>query len=177
MREEKALVEYGYCHCGCGKLTNLSRQNHIKYGWIKGKPMSFVFGHANRKGRPVLQDGYKIERNTNSPRSCKNGYAKSHILIAEKIIGKELPKKSVIHHPFGEKQNNKILVICENQGYHLLLHLREKAYTACGNASWRRCWVCKKYDTPANLYIRGSHSHHTSCHSNYYKKKREGANV
>uniref|UniRef100_A0A6H1ZFS4 Putative HNH endonuclease n=1 Tax=viral metagenome TaxID=1070528 RepID=A0A6H1ZFS4_9ZZZZ len=171
--KRKNDIPYGYCHCGCGGTTPVSIQNHSKYGWVKGEPKRFIFGHANKKNRIVLKDGYIIERNPTHPRSEKNGYVKTHIISAERAMGKPLPANAVIHHPFGKKLNNTKLVICEDQKYHLLLHLREKAYMASGHASWRKCWVCKKYDSPSNLYIKGSHTHHRECHSEYYKIRRK----
>lgn len=51
-----------------------------------------------------------------------------HRLIAEKALGKPLPKAAVVHHIDGNKQNNvnTNLVICSNQSYHTLLHKREQ---------------------------------------------------
>lgn len=37
-----------YCECGCGKKTTISKQNHRKHGWVKGKPLRFLRGHYGR---------------------------------------------------------------------------------------------------------------------------------
>jgi len=169
-------IPYGYCQCGCGQKTSISKQNHVKHGWVMGEPLRFIMNHDKRKNRPVYHEGYEIERRPDHPRSRSNGYVLKHITIAENILKKQLPLKAVIHHPFGRKNKNTIFVICENPTYHQLLHQRERAYRACGHASWRKCWVCKKYDNPANLYISGSHAHHRECHSAYcsdYRQKRK----
>lgn len=38
-------IPYGYCHCGCGNLTNLSTLTYKKKGLVKGKPRRFLHGH------------------------------------------------------------------------------------------------------------------------------------
>jgi hypothetical protein len=51
-----------------------------------------------------------------------------HIHIAEKALGKPLPKGAIVHH-VNEKpadNRNKNLVVCPNQEYHKLLHKRMK---------------------------------------------------
>jgi hypothetical protein len=45
-------VEFGYCHCGCGKKTNLARITSPYWGWTKGMPMRFLAGHG-RAVKPV----------------------------------------------------------------------------------------------------------------------------
>lgn len=42
-------IPYGYCHCGCGKKTNIIKANNKKGGQIKGEPNKYVFGHNNNK--------------------------------------------------------------------------------------------------------------------------------
>ena len=66
----------------------------------------------------------------------------------EKIIGHSLKTTEQVHH-----HTENELVVCENQAYHMLLHRRAKALEACSHADWRRCRVCKKYDSPENLWI------------------------
>lgn len=39
-------IPYGYCHCGCGQKTSLSRQNRSERGQVRGEPVRFVRGHA-----------------------------------------------------------------------------------------------------------------------------------
>ena len=38
-------VPYGYCHCGCGRLTSIATQSDTKRGYVKGEPKRFVTGH------------------------------------------------------------------------------------------------------------------------------------
>lgn len=58
------------------------------------------------------------------------------------------------------------LVICPSAKYHTLIHQRARAYDACGNANWRKCQHCQKYDNQSNLIFDGhSHFAHRSCRS------------
>ena len=76
-----------------------------------------------------------------------------HVIIAERILGKALPKGVQVHHVDSNGLNNahSNLVICPDQSYHSLLHARTEAITACGNPNWRKCCHCKSWDDPANL--------------------------
>ena len=97
-----------------------------------------------------------------------------HVRVAEKALGRELPSKSVVHHVDENPLNNdpSNLVICQNQGYHMLLHQRLNALKACGNVNWRPCWVCKTYDDPINLRKRGTSHLHPKCEARYYYELR-----
>src|SRR6266850_4124096 len=97
-----------------------------------------------------------------------------HILIAEKAFGGLLPKGTQVHHVDGNGENNRNdnLVICPNQKYHFLLHIRTRALEACGNPNWRKCAYCHKWDEPQNLYIWGDGHicHHRKCNTNAVRK-------
>jgi hypothetical protein len=74
----------------------------------------------------IRKDGYRIVKATGHPRANRE-YVLEHWLIAEKALGKPLPSKAVVHHVnnIGHENGNDNLVICENQGYHALLHMRQ----------------------------------------------------
>ena len=76
-----------------------------------------------------------------------------HALIVERILGRALPKGVEIHHVDGNGRNNEKsnLVVCPNHSYHSLLHMRSEALGACGDANWRKCRFCKKWDAPEKL--------------------------
>ena len=95
-----------------------------------------------------------------------------HVVIAEEALGKPLPKGAAVHH-FTPVQ----LVVCQSNGYHHLLHRRERAFRACGNPTWRRCWVCDRYDAPDKLFISKNeyNVYHRSCYNEYEREKRRAA--
>jgi hypothetical protein len=98
-----------------------------------------------------------------------------HVWIAEKALGKELPKGAVVHHMDKNRSNNdpSNLVVCPDGGYHSILHKRMRAYEACGNANYLKCYCCGKYDDPKNIATSGSH-HECKKISNreYHSKKK-----
>jgi hypothetical protein len=92
-------------------------------------------------------------------------------LVAEEVLGKPLSDKVEVHH-YGKKSEDHKIVICENKSYHQLLHQRTRAYKACGHADWRKCWICKRYDNPNNLFIRKRcGSYHIECNRIYQNIK------
>lgn len=76
-----------------------------------------------------------------------------HIKIAERALGKPLPKGAIVHHVDGDRQNNEPtkLVVCPDQAYHLLLHARQRAMDACGNPGYRKCMNCGAWDDPKHM--------------------------
>jgi len=55
-------IPYGYCHCGCGRKTPISRRTGPAPGRIKGQPLLYLMGHHLRKQTPtysVEDRGYK----------------------------------------------------------------------------------------------------------------------
>lgn len=182
------MIEEGYCECGCGQKTNLRTQSNKNKGFFKGEPHRFIQYHHNRgKNNPQYNGGktknplgYIFVRDFSHHKSNSMGYIGEHILVAEKILGKYLPDKAVVHHVDGNPSNNNPnnLVICENSAYHLFLHRKIRAKKECGNANWRKCKYCKQYDDPENLYIDKTTAHHRSCQNEFqrkkYKAKKEG---
>lgn len=97
-----------------------------------------------------------------------------HILVAERVLGKQMPPKAVVHHVNEIKTDNRPanLVICQDHAYHKLLHQRTDAKKACGNANWRKCGYCKQYDDPSNLYIpKKGMPRHVKCAREYRQKR------
>lgn len=50
MSSAESTVPYGYCHCGCGQRTNLSKGYH--HGIKRGEPNRFLRGHGQRPTGP-----------------------------------------------------------------------------------------------------------------------------
>jgi hypothetical protein len=68
-----------------------------------------------------------------------------HVLVAERVLGKPLPPRAVVHHVDGNGRHNvaRNLVICEDQAYHLLLHRRTRVKRLGGNPNTDKvCCAC-----------------------------------
>lgn len=46
---EDCKIPHGFCHCGCGKTTNIIPVTNTKRGWYKGFPQKFIVGHGCSK--------------------------------------------------------------------------------------------------------------------------------
>jgi len=184
------MVEKGLCACGCGGKTGLVKQTINSKGIKKGDHNKYICGHSQKGkfqkenpswkgGRYINHSGYVMVSIPGHKRSQQNGYVREHIYIAEKVLGKELPEKAQVHH-FGSPSDNSQLVICEDQKYHFLLHIRAKALKECGDANKRKCKFCKKYDFIENLYcVQSNHGHgwnvyHDNCLKIYENKRYHG---
>lgn len=127
--------------------------------------------------------GYYYKKVTDHPHAMVNRgikYVKRSHLVVEKILGKYLPKGVAIHHVDGDRSNDspKNLIVCENDSFHKTLERRTRAFQACGHADWEKCYFCKEYDDPKNLYIYRPHSAiHWYClakkNKDYQKRKRK----
>lgn len=123
-------------------------------------------------GRYLGQDGYWRLFAPDHPRASGN-YVLEHIVVAEKAFGGPLPAEAQVHH-CGEKSDNSKLVICEDQAYHRLLHVRMRALAECGDANKRKCTYCKQYDDVENLRVPKTtrlSSHHPECQRAYSRKR------
>jgi hypothetical protein len=73
-----------------------------------------------------------------------------HRVLAEQALGRPLPRDAVVHHVDGNKLNNEPsnLVLCPDEAYHRLLHIRQAVIDAGGNPNEERlCCVCKTCKT------------------------------
>ena len=110
------------------------------------------------------------------PRANIAGFRYAHIVIAERALGKPLPAGAEVHHVDENRRNsvNTNLVICQDRAYHQLLHVRTRAFRACGNADWLSCNFCHEYDDPKALM--GSKPHrvrfHKQCRLEYQRRRR-----
>lgn len=143
---------------GCQSVANRNDmcQKHYRRMRVHGDPMK-----TNRRSN---SDG-KGYRN--------KGQKGLHVILAERAIGKSLPKGAVVHHVNGDKSDNtpSNLVICPSSSYHALLHIRTRALAETGNANARKCKICKKYDLTENLTIlRNGVVYHPICNRAHVAK-------
>ncbi len=167
-------IPYGYCQCGCGQKTKISPKNHTDRKWVKGQPRKYLAGHHTRV-KPTYSKGGIIKNNGYIQVRIPHGYYPYHRFLVERIWGKELPAKAVVHHhnEKGTDNSHGNLVVCEDNAYHMLLHQRQRAYNACGHADWRKCRFCKQYDSLNNLYIKGAIANHRHCMAKYARERRK----
>lgn len=120
---------------------------------------------ANGTGR-IRQDGYHDIRVGGGVRIM------THIIVAQKALGRALRGTEEIHHvnEIRSDNRNENLVICPGRQYHKLLHTRTKALAACGNANWKACIHCKTYDAPENMSYNRTAYRHKSCHAEYKRQ-------
>jgi hypothetical protein len=66
-----------------------------------------------------------------------------HRVRAELALGKPLPPKAIVHHADGSRADDAPLVICQDDAYHKLLHIRMRVKAAGGNPNTDRiCSQC-----------------------------------
>lgn len=83
-----------------------------------------------------------------------------HVAVAEKALGKKLPRGAVVHHVDENRSNNspQNLVICESPRYHSLIHTRMLVAKAGGNpVTEKKCTRCKSIKPRAEFYSSSLH--------------------
>lgn len=151
--------------CSVGACTKHSHARglcnlHYKRWQVHGDPLTRLIREAG-EGTPHI-DGYWVVTVNGAPKL-------RHIHIAEQALGRPLPKGAQVHH-FDENRGNDRndnLVICPSYAYHRLLHKRQAALAACGNADWEKCWRCQRYDAPENVRRTGKTFVHPACAKAY----------
>ncbi len=152
---------------GCNNLNNSHGYCGMHGQRMRRRGHLNAMRRANGKGS-ITPSGYHIQG------SAHKGV---HVLIAEKALGKTLPKGAEVHHWNKNKLDNRPenLLICPSAAYHALIHQRMRAYEACGHADWRRCRFCKKYDDPKAMRVYNDGAWHSICMRNYRLTRRVGA--
>lgn len=91
----------------------------------------------------------------------RDGYARKSYVIAEKALGKPLPAFAVVHHvnEVKHEDTNTNLVICENENYHRLLHLRMRILAVGGNPDTQKiCSTCHSLKDRNYFYVNNSNA-------------------
>lgn len=133
------------CQCGCGQPAPIATRTDRSSGYVKGQQLRFVRGHGRKVGRKDT-DSYFTTSVPGHPRaSGKRDAVLTHVLVAEKALGRHLPEGVEVHHVDENKQNNANanLVICQDRHYHALLHRRARVVRAGGDPNRQRfCRLC-----------------------------------
>jgi hypothetical protein len=98
-----------------GRYCGMHQARKQRYGRLH------LIRRANGSGH-IGANGY-VEVHVNGRRTYE------HIVVAERALGKPLPKGAVVHHINEVRTDNRPenLVICPNESYHRLLHRRMRA--------------------------------------------------
>ena len=89
---------------------------------------------------------YTLVYEPTHPRATVSGCIRAHVLVAERALGHLLPASAEVHHVNGNRRDdsNRNLVICQDRGYHMLLHRRTRVVRAGGNPNTERlCAHCQ----------------------------------
>lgn len=145
------MIEITCSECGIKKMVKPSL---IKQGYgqtcslaCKGKRHSRIYVGENtsgwKGGRIVFATGYIGIYLPGHPRS-RGGHVFEHLLVAEKALGRPIPKGVEVHHVDENRSNNTNanLVICNDKVYHKLLHIRKKVFEAGGSPS--KDFICRR---------------------------------
>jgi len=155
---------------GSAYCKDLCRKHYLRFK-IHGDPEMLLIAPP---GSGYRREGRYVQLTSRGMRKLE------HILVAEKILGKKLPKNAVVHHVNENKLDNRPenLVICPDKAYHHLLHKRMRALKSCGHADWLKCQYCGQYDSKEWLTtISGGkrqeyvHIYHRACRSVYRRKR------
>jgi hypothetical protein len=61
-------VPYGFCECGCGQETNISKRTDLRKGAVEGEPCRFLAGHNLRP--ESLRERFWSKVNKYGPNGC-----------------------------------------------------------------------------------------------------------
>jgi HNH endonuclease len=94
---------------------------------------------GSRHGQIRTRNGYRL--------AVGDSDKYEHVVVAEAVLGRLLPGGAIVHHVNGVKTDNRPenLVICPDQGYHKLIHARQRIVDAGGNPNADKvCSDCKQ---------------------------------
>lgn len=138
-----------YCQCGCGQITPMANRTDTAKGYVKGRRMRFCRYHGMKAKMSIRS--YRTRYVPDHPRASPTGSVFEHVLIAERALGRMLPLSVQIHHVNRIKHDNRNtnLVICQDEGYHKLLHVRARVLRAGADPNTHR--ICGKCQVPLHI--------------------------
>ena len=104
------------------------------------------------------------------------GGGDAHRVLAERALGRKLPRSVPVHHVDGDKRSAAPrLVICQDAAYHKLLHFRAEVLRAGGNPNTDKiCGACKRV-LPLTAFNRWSQEMSTGRQKNCRSCQAEAA--
>lgn len=141
-------------------------------------PHGYGKDHPGWRGGRARSGGYIRLLLPGHPRADFKGRVSEHIVVVERAMGHYLREPAQVHHVDGNGENNhpSNLVACDNDSYHKLLHKRQRALDACGNANAQRCSICHRYDRQEDFSI-SSCKRHKSCHAAQQMRRNHANNL
>lgn len=95
---------YGFCQCGCGEQTEISKYTDRSHGYVKGEPRRYKRGHQTAKPQEwkLVDTGYETPCHIwvggkSGKYGWARGYGHAHKLFWEQENG-PVPEGMVIHH-------------------------------------------------------------------------------
>lgn len=108
---KKQEIPYGFCHCGCGQKTTISKDTNFNRGLVRGEPHRFLIGHG-RCAPIAIRFWEKVKKR--GPDECwewsagKNaqGYGKIRIngcpegahRVAWSLVNGPIPEGKIVMH-------------------------------------------------------------------------------
>lgn len=139
------------------------------------------------RGGRYTSNGYVMVLTPDHPHADDKGYVEEHRLVAERAIGKILPREAVVHHGNSIRNDNRRenLVICPNQSYHMGIHNRMRGRAAVREAGGDPdihilCTICRVPKLPESFHrgtgVSGRDKRCKPCAStykaNYYQQRK-----
>lgn len=106
-----STVPQGYCHCGCGRRTNIADYDFPSRGTIKGQPHRYLRGHSGRLDLNVRAHVIEEDRGYATPcwiwQRSLTGYGYGAVSVGKR--NKDLAHRLAYRQRYGSIPNGKVL--------------------------------------------------------------------
>jgi hypothetical protein len=139
---------------GCA-IRESAKKRRGKPAWNKGKQLPSEKKGSNssswKGGCYIDAHGYVMVHCHNPEAKCKwEHYKKEHVLVMERVVGRQLANGEIVHHIDGDKQNNKAenLTLLVGHQHHRDVH---SSLQNIGYELVKRGFI--KYDRKSRSYL------------------------